>query len=431
MSNTTLFTGARIICPKTGVDELADVLVEGGVIKKIGQNIAAPTGATTHQLGGLVLCPGLIDGQVHLREPGGEAAETLETGLAAAAAGGVTRLVTMPNTTPATDSALVVRYLQMRAEQLGGPRIHVTGCLTENRIGERLADLRGMADAGAFGFTDDGDDVQDWSIFRAVMEEAKALGKPVLVHAEEVSLSNKATMHEGTVSAALGVSGSPPLAEDAGVYRAIELARLTGARVHILHVSTAGGAALLREAKKSGMQNISGETCPQYFSLTHERVAQVGTLAKMYPPLREQTDIDAVLEALKDGTIEMITTDHAPHPADKKALPLEDAPPGGMGMETLLAVSLTHLYHAGHFDLPKTLDFLTAGPARTLGLPGGSLEEGAPADVCIFNPDETWTVRGAEFASKSSNTAFEGLKLRGKVKMTVVGGEVVFGGASS
>ena len=275
MSNTTLFTGARIICPKTGVDELADVLVEGGLIKKIGQNIAAPTGTTTHQLGGLVLCPGLIDGQVHLREPGGEAAETLETGLAAAAAGGVTRLVTMPNTTPATDSALVVRYLQMRAEQLGGPRIHVTGCLTENRIGERLADLRGMADAGAFGFTDDGDDVQDWSIFRAVMEEAKALGKPVLVHAEEVSLSNKATMHEGTVSAALGVSGSPPLAEDAGVYRAIELARLTGARVHILHVSTAGGAAnyAARGEKKWHAKHLGRDLSAVFFADARARGA--------------------------------------------------------------------------------------------------------------------------------------------------------------
>ena len=373
---------------------------------------------------GKLILPGLVDLHVHLREPGQEDKETIATGCAAAARGGVTTLVAMPNTRPATDCPEVVALVKEKAAHTG---IHVypAGAVTQGQKGEALTDFQALWKAGVPAFTDDGVPVQNLALLRQAMQQARTLGLPILDHCEDKDMVRNYAVNEGAVSRQLGLPGRPAIAEELQVMRDVMLAKETGARVHICHISTAGTVNIIRRAKAEGVA-VTCETCPQYFILTEEEVLRQGTMARVNPPLRTAADRAAILEGLKDGTIDAIVTDHAPHCAWEKAQPLEKAPSGMVGLETSLGLALTYLYHAGHMSLMKVIDRMSTTPASLLRLPGGTLQEGRPADLVLFDPDQVWTVNRDTFASKGRNTPFHGFQLKGKVKYTISMGQIIY-----
>jgi dihydroorotase len=360
---------------------------------------------------------------VHLREPGREEDETIATGTAAAVAGGVTSVACMPNTEPPLDSPEQLQFVLSQARAARQANVWPTGCVTKGRQGKEVVDFRTLAEAGAVAFTDDGSPVFNGAIMRQALEETAKIGKAILVHAEILELSNGTIMAEGAVSRALGIRGMPGASEDVMVYRDIALAELTGGRVHILHVSTAESVDLLRRGRRRGA-HVSGEACPHHFTLTDECLRSRDTHYKMAPPLRTQADVDAIIEGLKDGTLEVISTDHAPHAPAKKARPFEQAPNGIIGLETLLPVCIRALIEPGHLTWPQLIAKLTINPARVLGIDRGTLKPGAVADVTIIDPAVEWTIEPAQFRSKSRNCPFAGWKVRGRAATVIVGGEV-------
>ncbi len=395
----------------------ADVRVEGGVVTEVG---AALRGGDTLDAGGCMVTPGFVDLHVHLREPGREEAETIETGSRAAAMGGFTAIVAMPNTEPPHDSLAVVQMVRRRGQEAGLCDVLPSGCITMGRAGETLAPMAELAAAGVHIFTDDGTGVQDPLLMRRALEYAKSLGITLAQHCEVSRLTEGAVMHEGACCSRLGVPGWPAVAEELMVMRDIELSRLTGAPVHFLHLSTAKSVDLVRTAKADGLR-VTAEAAPHHFTLTDEMLTGFDPIFKVNPPLRERADIDAVKRGLADGTIDAIATDHAPHPAELKEMPLDQAPPGMLGLETSLALSISEL----GLELRHVVALLSWRPAAIAGVAdrhGRAIEVGAPANITVFDPDLAWTVSPARLASKSRNTPYAGRTVRGKVRHTVLCG---------
>lgn len=412
----------------TVVDETgersADVLVRDGVITDVGPGLDAP-GATVLDAEGAVVAPGLVDIQVHFREPGREEAETVETGARAAALGGFTAVVAMPNTTPPLDDAEVVASVLEKGRR-AACLVTVAGCITRGRQGTDLAPLGELYDLGVRVFTDDGDCVADANVMRRALEYSRALpGAVIAQHAEDPALVAGGHMHEGEWSARLGIPGRPAAAEVTIVARDLELARVTGGRYHVLHMSTAGATELVRAARAAGVR-VSAEASPQHFTLTDAECASFDPVYKMNPPLREQTDVDAILAGLVDGTIDAVATDHAPHAPATKELPFEEAPPGMLGVETALAVTITRLVEPGLLSLRDALARLSWQPARIAGLDvhghGRPIAPGNPANLCVIDPAARWVVDAERSASRSRNNPWAGRKLTGQVRHTVLRG---------
>jgi dihydroorotase len=417
--------GGRVVDAR-GDRGVADVRVRDGAIAEVGEALAPGRGATVLDAEGCVVAPGLVDIQVHFREPGREDSETVETGSRSAALGGCTAVVCMPNTEPPVDEAPVAQSILDRARAVGLCDVRPAGCITKERRGAELAPLGELYDLGVRVFTDDGDCVADALVMRHAFEYASALPGAVLAqHAEDPALVRGGHMHEGAWSARLGIPGRPAEAESSIVARDIQLARATGGRYHVLHMSCAASAALVRAAKAEGLR-VTAECTPQHLVLTDEACAEFDPVFKMNPPLREQADVDALRAALLDGTIDAIATDHAPHAPDTKDVPFEEAPPGMLGVETALAVVLTTLVGPGVLTLGQALALLSWQPARLAGLDalghGGPVEPGAPANLCVIDPAHSWSVEGARLASRSRNTPWEGWKLTGKVRHTLLRG---------
>jgi dihydroorotase len=439
MSAGLAIRGGRVLDPGHGLDMTADVLIEGRLIAAIGPDLAASAGSVI-EAEGLVVCPGFVDIHCHLRQPGFEHKETIATGTLAAARGGFTTVCAMPNTEPPIDSRAAVEYVLRTAAAVGLVRVLPIGCVSRGRHGETLAELADLADAGAVGFSDDGNPVADGALMRRALEYSRIVGLPVIDHCEDPSLAKEGVMHEGWVATRLGLRGQPAAAEEAAVARDIALAEFTGGHVHIAHVSTKGSVNLVRAAKARGV-NVTAEVTPHHLTLTHEAVAfssggngglVYDTNAKVNPPLRTPEDVLACIEGLLDGTIDAIATDHAPHASEDKLCEFDQAAFGISNLETALGALLT-LVPGGRLDLPTVVENLTAGPLKALGLdrrPGleglGSLSPGAPGDMVVLDPQREWVVEPERFASKGRNTPLAGRTLRGQVVATVYGGRVVY-----
>jgi dihydroorotase len=453
--NALLLAGGRVVDPANQIDAPADVLIVGKKIAAVGERAEAqaPEGVERIEVDGLVVCPGLIDLHVHLREPGQAPKETIATGTAAAARGGFTAVVCMPNTSPAIDNAGTVALIHERAASQGVVQVYVTGAITRNIAGEELAAIGSLKRAGVVAITDDGHCVQNNELMRRALEYARMFDLPVMDHCQDYSLVTDGVMHEGYWSTVLGLRGWPAAGEEMMVARNILLAEATGAHVHCQHLSAAGSVRLLREAKRRGV-TISGEACPHHFTLTDRAVAgsekfwaadgrgiygfETGggqerpswpaydTNFKMNPPLRSARDREAILEGLVDGTLEVLCSDHAPHCDYEKEVEFDYAPFGITGLETELALSLMQLYHAKRLGLPEVIAKYTVGPARLLRLAKGTLSVGADADVTVIDPDREWIFERSSSASKSGNSPFYGWPLKGKAVLTIVGGKKVF-----
>lgn len=422
--STLLIRNGRVIDASQNLDQVADLWIADGVILGVGASHARQADRTIDATG-LIVSPGLIDMHVHLREPGREEDETIETGTASAIAGGVTSVACMPNTEPALDTRASAEFVILQAKRAGNCNVFPIGAVTKNREGKELAELGGLVEGGAVAFTDDGAPVASAEIMRRALEYCKMLrGHPaIVVHAEILELTQGGVMNEGVVSMQLGLRGMPNVAEDIMIYRDMVLAELTGGKVHILHVSTAGGVDLIRQGIKKGIA-ISGEACTHHFILTDEEMRRFDSNYKMAPPLRTQKDVDAIIAGLKDGTLAVLATDHAPHAPEKKEREMDQAPNGIIGLETFLPLCVTFLIEKGHLTWPEMLAKLTVNPAKVLGIDRGTLQPGRPADVTVIDPKRKWKVDANAFKSKSRNCPFHGWELTGKAVATIVGGEV-------
>ncbi len=418
-----LIQGGRVIDPASGRDETADVLIEDGRIRAIGAGLHAGE-AEVLSAAGCVVAPGFVDMHVHLRDPGFEYSETVETGARAGAAGGFTTICCMPNTSPVNDSATVTSYIVDRARRTAIVKVHPIGAITKGSLGEELAAFGSMQKAGAVAVSDDGKPVMNARLMRRAMETAKSLGLPVINHCEDLNLSAGGDMHEGAQSVRWGLRGIPSAAEDVMVARDILLAELTGARYHVAHISTRHAVAMVAFAKSRGL-SVTSETTPHHFALTDSDMLPYDSNFKMKPPLRRQGDIDAVIEGLASGAIDAIATDHAPHAGHDKMQEFERCPFGIIGLETALGLSL-EIVHRGIITLKRLIELFTTGPARILSLDAGTLTEGAPGDVTVFDTDRRWKYDVSRSHSKSRNSPFDGREFRGGAVATVVDGSIVW-----
>jgi len=416
-----LIAGGRVIDPSQGLDRVTNVLIDGGRIAAL--DVPANGQATILRADGRIVAPGLIDMHVHLREPGHEEDETIESGTASALAGGFTSIACSPDTDPPTDSQAAVEFVLHQAARADNCRVFPLACISKNRQGEELAEIGRLVEAGAVGFTDDSAPVYNPELMRRAIEYCLMFNKPVLNHAEARELTQGGQMHEGLVSLVLGLAGMPAEAEDVMVARDISLAEATGGRVHMMHVSSAGSIEALRRAK-SRQVRITAEVCPQHFTLTDGCLRSFDTNYKINPPLRGQPHVDECIAGLTDGTIDVICSDHAPCAVEKKMQELDLAPFGVVGLETTLAVVITRLIEPGHLDWSDALAKLTINPARVLGIDKGTLAVGADADVTIIDPDIRWKVEPTRFVSRSRNSPFAGMELQGRAETVLVGGRV-------
>jgi dihydroorotase len=462
--NRILLAGGRIIDPASGRDEFADLLIAGDRVAAMGHPGTAGTADRTLDCRGRFVVPGLIDLHVHLREPpiyaapdarrvrrpaapdaGSEKgarrvsrpaaqepagaapapAETIASGAAAAAAGGFTAVCAMPNTQPPVDSAAAVAHYVEQGRKAGRARVRPVGCQTAGRAGRKPADLAAMRAAGAVAFSDDGADVADPAVFESVLRLAARLGAPAFCHCEDAALADGGVINDGPLATALGLPGIAPEAEEVAVQRACDAAARTGCRVHVCHVSTAGAVAIIRRAKAAGVP-VTAEASPHHLTLTEESLAGRDTVFKVSPPLRSGHDVDAVLEGVRDGTIDCLATDHAPHSAESKRRPLAEAPAGMIGLESALPVYIKALVEPGLLTWPALVAKLTANPARVLGMDTGRLAVGATADVTVIDPEVPWRIDPEKFASRARNCPFAGWEVRGRAVATIVGGRVVF-----
>ena len=420
-----LLRGGRVVDPSQGFDDVSDVLLLEGRVEALGKGLSAPDGARMVECRGLIVMPGLIDVHVHLREPGGEHKETIESGARAAAAGGFTTVCAMPNTDPPNDDPAAVGFVLAEGQRAGGARVYPLGCISVGQKGERLAEVGEMVAAGAVGITDDGYPVMDSGLMRLALEYSLIFGVPVADHPEDLGLSRAGTMNEGLTATRLGLRGKPNASEDVHILRDLMIAELTGGHIHLQHVSTRLGIDAIRQAKERGVR-VTAEATPHHMLLTDEAVEGYRTEAKMNPPLRSRADAEAVIAGFCDGTLDVLATDHAPHHYDEKEQAFDDAPNGIVGLETALGLVHTHLVGKGLLDLPTLVERMSVAPARAFGLAGGTLREGAPGDVTLIDTAARWTVAASRFLSKSRNTPFEGWELVGRAVMTVVGGLVVW-----
>lgn len=420
-----LLRGGRVIDPSRGTDGVADVLLHEGKVAAVGRNVGVPDGADLVDVAGKVVAPGLIDVHTHLREPGQEDLETIATGAMAAVAGGFTSVCAMPNTDPVCDNQGVVGFVIAQAQRAGKARVYPIGAISLGQKGQQLAEFGELVAAGAVAVSDDGKPVVSSHLMRTALEYAKTFGIPVADHCEDPTLAAGGCMHEGLVSTKLGLKGIPAAAEEIMVARDVLLAELTGGHVHLCHMSTRGSVDLIRRAKEKGLR-VTAEACPHHFTLTHDACIGYNTNAKMNPPLREDEDREAIRQALRDGTIDLIATDHAPHHYDAKEREFDDAPNGIIGLETAFGLTMTELVETGLLSLPELVHRMSTMPARVFGLPGGTLAVGAPADVVVLDPAARWVVAPDAFWSKSRNTPFSGRTLAGRAELTIVRGQVAF-----
>jgi len=420
-----LLRGGTLVDPSQRVNEVGDVLISDGEIAGFGRTIDAPDGAETIECNGLIVSPGFIDVHCHLREPGREDVETVATGARAAAAGGFTAVCAMPNTDPVTDNQAAVGFIVRQAQRAAAARVYPIGAISVRQEGKVLAEFGEMVGAGAIAVSDDGRPVASAHLMRTALEYARTFRIPVIDHCEEPTLAASGAMNEGIVSAQLGLKGVPAEAEEIMVIRDILLARLTGGHVHLAHMSTRGSVELIRWGKERGI-NVTAEVCPHHLSLTEESVRGYNTNAKMNPPLRTADDVEALREAVKDGTIDLIATDHAPHHYDEKEREFADAPNGIVGLETALAVIVTNLVEKGYLGFSDLVDRMSCTPARIFNLPGGSLKRGSAADVTVFDPSARWKVDPSLFLSKGRNSPYAGMTLVGQAACTIVAGSVVY-----
>jgi dihydroorotase len=418
-----LIQNGRVIDPSQGMDRVTNLLLADG---RIAAYDAAPTGQeTVIDAAGLIMAPGLIDMHVHLREPGFEEDETIETGTAAAVAGGFTSIACIPNTDPPIDTQGTVEFVRDQAARADHCNVFVIGCVSKNREGKELAEIGQLVEAGAVAFSDDGSPVYDAELMRRAFEYCLMFDKPVLNHAEVRELTQHGLMHEGLTSMILGLSGIPAAAEDVMTSRDIALAEATGGRLHVMHVSTINSIDALRRAKSRDVR-VTAEATPHHFTLTDESLRTFNSNFKMSPPLRGREHVEAVIAGLADGTIDAIASDHAPHAREKKMQELDQAPFGVVGLETSLGLVITKLVEPGHLDWPAVIRKMSLNPARILGIAKGTLQIGADADVTIIDPKARWTVDPSKFRSKSNNTPFAGMELTGRAAVVIVGGKVKF-----
>ena len=419
-----LIKGGRVIDPASGVDARLDVLTKDGKIAAMDRALKAP-GTRTVDASGLVVAPGFVDIHVHLREPGIEHAETIESGTRAAAAGGFTAVCCMPNTIPVNDSAQVTGFIVDRARRTGSVRVHPIGAISKGSGGKRLADIGAMRAAGAVAISDDGLPVMDSGLMRRAMKYAASFGLTVIDHCEDLNLSAGGDIHEGVQSMRLGLGGIPGCSEDVMVARDLILAADTGARVHIAHISTTASIEMVRQAKRLGLP-VTAEVTPHHFALTDEHLPGYDSNYKMRPPLRASADIEAAIAGLLDGTIDCIATDHAPHTGHTKMQEFERCPFGVTGLETALALALKVLYHTGRTSLGKLVSLFTDSASRCLGLPHGRIRRGGPADLTLFSTERAWRYDVSRTLSKSRNSPFDGWEFRGGPVATIVGGKIVW-----
>lgn len=418
-----IIKNGRVLDPANRLDKVCDILIEDGKIAKVGADLSA-AGAEIFDAAGKVVTPGLIDMHVHLREPGQEAKEDFVSGSRAAAAGGYTTIATMPNTKPVVDNAALVHSLQKRAAEESLVHIAIIGALTKGQRGEELAELGDMTEAGAVAFSDDGHYVQRAKVLLNGLDYLRAFDKVIINHDEDTTLIEEGCMNEGHRSAMLGVKGRPTVAEDIAVDRDILLAEYADARVHVAHISSARAVDMVRQAKKRGVK-VTAEVTPHHLTLTDDCVDLTDSATKVNPPLRRQADVDAMVEGLKDGTIDAIVTDHSPHAEEEKDREYCLAPSGFPGLETALGVLLTELYHTGKLDLNTLISKMTAEPAKLFALSGGTLSVGSSADIAILDLDREWTVEAENFYTRGTHSPFVGRRLKGRAVMTMVDGQVV------
>jgi dihydroorotase len=420
-----LIKNGRVIDPASRYDGVADVWIEDGIIKGVGTNLTAPAGAEVIDATGLIVAPGFIDMHVHLREPGFEHAETIESGARAAAAGGFTSVCPMPNTKPVNDNATVTSYIIEKARRHAVVNVFPIGAITKGSGGEELAAIGSMKNAGAVAISDDGRPVMNARVMRRAMESARSLGIPVINHCEDLHLSAGGDMHEGAESVRLGLRGIPGCSEDVMVARDILLAEVTGARYHVAHISSRHSVAMVQFAKSRGL-SVTAEATPHHLALADRDMKPYDSNYKMKPPLRGSCDVIAVLEGVANGSIDAIATDHAPHPGSEKMQEFESCPFGILGLETAIGVMLEQMVHPGKIGVARLVELFTTGPARILGIGRGTLAEGAPADVTIFSTDREWVYDVNKSFSKSRNSPFDGKTFKGGPVATVVAGQVVW-----
>jgi dihydroorotase len=419
-----LIKGGRIIDPSQGLDDKLDILVADGKIAQIGKKLTAGKGIEVIDAKGLIVAPGLIDMHVHLRDPGLEYKEDIVTGTRAAAAGGFTSIACMPNTKPVNDNKAVTSYIISRAKAEGLVNVFPVGAITQGMKGENLSEMGDLKEAGCVAVSDDGRPVINPELMRRALEYAKGMGIILISHSEDLGLSGDGQMNDGFTATELGLKGIPWVAEDAAIARDVFLAEFSGSPIHVAHVSTKGAVRIIREAKARGVK-VTCETAPHYFTLTEDAVRGYDSNAKMNPPLRTAEDVEAIRAGLADGTIDAIATDHAPHHQDEKDVEFVLASNGIIGLETALPLSLS-LVDGKVLDLNALVTTLSLNPARILGIDRGTLAPGAIADITVINPDREWTVEAAELASKSKNSPFLGIKMKGLAAYTIVSGKVVF-----
>jgi dihydroorotase len=423
-----LLRGGRVVDPANGVDGMLDVLIEGGRVARVGRGLPAEGASVMDLPAGMVVCPGLIDMHVHLREPGQEHKETVATGTASAVAGGFTAVACMPNTSPVNDNANVTGYILAKAAEANLARVYPIGAVSRGSKGELLADIADLKQAGCVAITDDGHPVATALLLRRALEYAGMFGMPVIEHCEDPTLKGDGVAHEGFHAASLGLRGIPGAAEALGVERGVLLAELTGSAFHVAHMSARASLRAVRKAKEAGIR-VTCEVAPHHFTLTDESLATpipYDTNTKMNPPLREAADRDAMVQGIVEGTVDAIATDHAPHHYDEKQVEFDRAPFGIVGLETAVSLAFDRLVHPGLISLARLVELMSVNPARILRVPGGSLAEGSPADITILAPDLNVRVDAARLRSRSKNTPFDGWKLRGGVAATFVAGRAVF-----
>jgi dihydroorotase len=417
--------GGRVVDPANGVDAESDVLIEAGRIARIGRGLDVPSGSRTIDAAGCIVAPGLIDMHVHFREPGSEHVETIPSGSRAAVAGGFTTVCAMPNTDPCVDNEGAVTFVIRRSKAAGLAHVLPIGAITVGRQGEQMAEMGQMVRAGAVAFSDDGSSVADSGLLRRCMAYGKMFGKPFISHAEDKSLAGTGVMHAGKVSAWLGLPGIPAAAEEVIVERDIRLASMSGAKLHIAHTSTAGSVDIIRRAKASGVA-VTAEVTPHHLALTDECCRGFDSRFKMNPPLRTAADIAALKQGLKDGTIDCIASDHAPHEQEEKEVEFAFAPFGVIGLESTVPVVIRELIDTGVLTWPELIAAMSLKPARILGLDRGTLGVGAVADVTVIDPNLVWTIDASKFESKSRNCPFDRWQVRGRAVATIVAGQVKY-----
>ena len=429
MASPLCLRGGRVLDPERGIDGVQDLWIEHGRVAGLGEDAPAELRARSDvevlDVRGAVVCPGLVDIHVHLREPGQEEKETIESGTRAAARGGFTTVACMPNTQPPLDDRPRIEFVIRRAREAGHARVLPIGAVTVGQEGERLTEIEDLIDAGAVAITDDGKPVRNAELMRRALEITRDLGVPVIEHAEDPDLKGDGVMHEGWTSTRIGLKGIPDAAESTVVARDALLAELTRGHVHVAHVSAARSVEIIRKAKARGIR-ITGETGPHYLVLTDEALGGYDTRFKMNPPLRSTRDREALIEGIVDGTLDCLATDHAPHTEIEKDSDFDSAPFGIVGLEPALGIYLRALVEPRFLTLPQLIERMTVRPLRVLGRPGGTLSAGSAADITVFDPEARWIVEPAQFASKGRNTPFAGWELPGRVLLTIVGGHVVY-----